>query len=557
LQATLPRVGPGWSLSLFGSSANGFGVRGSDIDLTCLRDLSSSAGAGARPDAARRSEEEGEKGDVEKGAEEEEAQEGASREEAESKEEEEGGGADREEALQKEEPEHEEPEAVLRERWQPLLEAHPRFAVMEEVLSAKVPILKVQYDGCLDIDLSCQNVQALQNTRLLQAYSKMHPKVRELVIAVKLWAKAAQVCGASQRHLSSYTFTLMTIYFLQVTLDVQLPTLPTSAFEPDGKGEDDPEVQKAQAGWSIRQSTAELLVNFFLFYNFCFAWGLEVVSPRLGSRHAAQEETFERLRGRWAQRLHVEDPYLLDRNLHCVLGDREEMQLRTAFADALHALQYGLSPPGLRPSAALAEDAAAEQEKEVNEARKTGAAKVEKTKKLAEVAGALPRGGECIVAGALSGGSAGSTASSAGCNEACCDDGEAESSAAESRGLSTSDDDRATSKKGEQAAVKDGGPFQWWRHLGSASVAEAVGPAKAKVASTSGDAQHGGLNVRDLEAAIRKKSGGGVPHSASPLETRHARSLMGNAFIGRSTGGIAARVDRLCLGQLKATAAAA
>ena len=49
-------------------------------------------------------------------------------------------------------------------------------------------------------------------------------------------------------------------------------------------------------------------------------------------------------------RIHIEDPYQVERNLHGVLGEAEEMQLREAFAEGLRVIVGGAVPPGLRPS---------------------------------------------------------------------------------------------------------------------------------------------------------------------------------------------------------------
>jgi len=106
---------------------------------------------------------------------------------------------------------------------------------------AKVPILRLRFEGCLEVDLSCNNRQPLKNTALLACYANMHPAVSRLGRAVKLWAKTAGVCGAADRNLSSYAFTLMVVYFLQVDSQVKLPCLPTDAFDSDN-GEQDPRV---------------------------------------------------------------------------------------------------------------------------------------------------------------------------------------------------------------------------------------------------------------------------------------------------------------------------
>jgi len=279
-----------WSIEMFGSAANGFGVASSDIDVTAL--------------FARRN--------------------------------------------QSDDRSQFEPEMLLRRHWKPILRDHPRFAVVEEILSAKVPILKVQFDDRLELDLSCQNSGAVRNTRLLKAYANMDQTVKELGIAVKLWAKAAGVCGAQKRHLSSYTFTLLTIYFLQVNNETHMPCLPVAAFEDGGAGQDDPAVKAAQS-WVCGKSVADLLVSFFLWFTYSFGWGSEVVSIRLGKRGKAEDPVFEKLRGRWAWRIHAEDPYELDRNLHCVLGEDQETRLRLAMAEAVQALQRLRAPVGLSP----------------------------------------------------------------------------------------------------------------------------------------------------------------------------------------------------------------
>ncbi|CAE8607014.1 unnamed protein product, partial [Polarella glacialis] len=116
---------------------------------------------------------------------------------------------------------------ALRKRVLPLLLAHPQFEVEKEVWSARVPILKLRFMGEVEVDLSCHNLEGLLNTQLLKAYADLHPKVKQMVMAAKLWAKTKEVCGACAGNLSSYSLTLMVIYFLQVDSDLQLPCFPT------------------------------------------------------------------------------------------------------------------------------------------------------------------------------------------------------------------------------------------------------------------------------------------------------------------------------------------
>lgn len=297
LAVTVRQAGEDWCARPFGSAASALRTRGSDVDVTCLCE----------------------------------------------------GGPPADQSLA----------SLISEKIGPLFQSHPRFKIVEEVLHAKVPILKLRFDDQLEIDLSCQNTRALQNTRLLRAYADLDERVRNFVIAVKLWAKGAGVCGASNGRLSSYAFTLLAIYYLQVDPEVALPCLPADAFREEAYlGQDDERIVSDYRGrWSCPLSAVELLQRFFQFYHSGFSWGDEVVSVRLGTRHATGPQ-YPRLRGRHVQRLHIEDPFLVERNLHCVLGGEEEAELWQAFGQAAHQFSTGALPAGLEAAAAGGEPAA-------------------------------------------------------------------------------------------------------------------------------------------------------------------------------------------------------
>jgi len=295
LEAAIGQLGPEWCLSVFGSISNGFGTNESDIDATCV-----CAGADFKP-------------------------------------------ADKEWAKQE--------ASECLKKLIPLLQQHPELSVAEVVFHARVPILKLRHENGLEIDLSCQNTSALENTRLIQAYANLDKRVRDLGVAVKLWAKAAGVCGPPRGHLSSYAFTLMAIYFMQVHVEVKLEWLPPKAFQDT---EDELEKEKlhakvATAVWSCSLSLEELLFRFFWFYAAEFCWGMEVVSTRLGYRlYSTCDQIFSALQGRWHRRLHIEDPYKLGRNLNCVLGEAEEKLLKMAFQEAVRSITSGEVPVGLQ-----------------------------------------------------------------------------------------------------------------------------------------------------------------------------------------------------------------
>lgn len=284
LRDALRRLGPGWTVQAFGSFANGFVTRGSDLDATCYRE----------------------------------------------------GTSEQDNKLAIEE---------LKSQLLPLLAKHPRFDVLQEVWSARIPIVKLRFDRSLEVDLSCHNVQALHNTRLLKAYADLDPQVRDLVVAVKAWAKAEGVCGAPAGHLSSYALTLMALYFMQVDTAISLPRLEPAVFA-QGKGR--------APDWACPLPISVLLCRFFQFYTSTIWWGIEVVSVRLGRRCGTSDPTFSELPGRGGSSLHIEDPFLLGRSLTTTLGEGQETMLYGALANAAAELQKGMTPAsfarkGVRP----------------------------------------------------------------------------------------------------------------------------------------------------------------------------------------------------------------
>lgn len=76
--------------------------------------------------------------------------------------------------------------------------------------------------------------------------------------------------------------------------------------------------------WETPLPVSALLMQFCLFYYHEFQWGTEVVSPRLGCRMRITHECFSWLETWGETRLHIEDPFILERNLNCVLGSWQE-----------------------------------------------------------------------------------------------------------------------------------------------------------------------------------------------------------------------------------------
>lgn len=244
--------------------------------------------------------------------------------------------------------------AVLRQLG-PLLRGSS-FEVKEAILHARIPILRLRYRTEFhdeEVDLSINNPRPLRNTRLLKAYASLSPRVAELGVLIKDWAKCRKVSGAAGGHLSSYAVTLMVIYFLQVGSNSWMPCLQHFAGAGGGDAPstsnavwEDPSAAEALAAmaaqsWKLLAGLEALVRGFFKFYAVTFRWGTEVVSVRMGSRLPRHDDAFQSLSGRLAMKLHVEDPFERVRNLSDVFRPGCEDELRHHISET-HALLQGV-----------------------------------------------------------------------------------------------------------------------------------------------------------------------------------------------------------------------
>jgi hypothetical protein len=100
----------------------------------------------------------------------------------------------------------------------------PVWTGIQAVLHARVPLLKITHSSGANVDLSVNNLNGVRNTVLLRTYVETDDRVRPLVLAVKRWAKAHGLADASAGFFSSYSLTLLALYFLQHVAGI-LPSL--------------------------------------------------------------------------------------------------------------------------------------------------------------------------------------------------------------------------------------------------------------------------------------------------------------------------------------------
>jgi len=208
------------------------------------------------------------------------------------------------------------------------------FSSVEAVPYARVPVIKGNYlhannpftaDGSLHFDICILNDIAVANSALLREYSLIDPRVRMLMLSVKSWVKFNSVGSAAENTLSSYTWMVLVIFYLQC-IDF-VPVLQCPYFmEKHGK-EFNPNdrmhtindlrtvflnstIVKEHNIWTQPEKfrttpVAGLLAGFFIFYSRYFPQETTAVSIRLGNL-SLQKSTFRSSR-LW--RLCIEDPF--------------------------------------------------------------------------------------------------------------------------------------------------------------------------------------------------------------------------------------------------------
>jgi DNA polymerase sigma len=98
------------------------------------------------------------------------------------------------------------------------------FRDVNPVTRARVPVVNGTYakamnphsaDGSLTFDICFLNDIAVANSSLLREYSLVDSRSKNLMIAVKRWAKDHNISSAKQNTFSSYTWMNMVVFYLQ------------------------------------------------------------------------------------------------------------------------------------------------------------------------------------------------------------------------------------------------------------------------------------------------------------------------------------------------------
>ncbi|CAA7262118.1 unnamed protein product [Cyclocybe aegerita] len=190
-------------------------------------------------------------------------------------------------------------------------------------------------------DIGFENRLALENTRLLMCYAMIDPtRVRTMVLFLKVWSKRRKINSPYKGTLSSYGYVLLVIYFLvHVKNPPVLPNLqqmpplrPISKEDTHLNGHniwffDDIDLLRQRWHSENLETVAELLIDFFRYYSRDFAYNTGVASIRAGLLKKDSKGWLGESSGRYGDarernRLCIEDPFETDYNVaRCVTKD--------------------------------------------------------------------------------------------------------------------------------------------------------------------------------------------------------------------------------------------
>ncbi|CAE7254899.1 URT1 [Symbiodinium sp. CCMP2592] len=215
------------------------------------------------------------------------------------------------------------------------------------------PLLRLDIQG-VACDLTCQNALPVFNTALLRSYVNLLPEIPVLSMVIKRWAKAGNIGEVQSGAISSYAWTLMAVYYLQVCHG--LPSL--HALSPFGDLRSEAKIGKKKKKTTfalgfeqnatkqkLNHSVGDVLGGFFEFYSEQFDWGNEVVSVRLGKRLPANDSEFSMLPRKepngYSDILKIEDPIEISRNLNFALSKKSSHKIRDLITCACSTLKGG------------------------------------------------------------------------------------------------------------------------------------------------------------------------------------------------------------------------
>ncbi|KAI8468796.1 MAG: hypothetical protein J3K34DRAFT_386132 [Monoraphidium minutum] len=217
---------------------------------------------------------------------------------------------------------------------------------------ARIPVIKLTHQGARGggVDITLNNDLAVANTALLRDYASLDPRLRQLVMLIKHWAKRRRVNDAYTGTLSSYAYCLMAVAHLQTRAPPALPVLqerPATKRQTIGGWvcdycDDLPSL--AGFGSANTESLAELLASFFQYWAAGHDYRGAVVTIRRSAPLTKAEKGWTMRVGTERHLVCIEDPFETSHDLGRTVGPNGADRLRGEFRAAWRALREAPDP---------------------------------------------------------------------------------------------------------------------------------------------------------------------------------------------------------------------
>ncbi|KAH8394488.1 hypothetical protein KR222_011843, partial [Zaprionus bogoriensis] len=155
----------------------------------------------------------------------------------------------------------------------------PGVCHVRRILQARVPIIKYHHEHLnLEVDLSMSNLTGFYMSELLYMFGELDPRVRPLTFSIRRWAQSCGLTNPSPgRWISNFSLSCLVMYFLQQLRHPILPSigaLVKSAAATDIRVTEDGinctfgrDLERLGFRSRNTSSLSELLLQFFEFYS--------------------------------------------------------------------------------------------------------------------------------------------------------------------------------------------------------------------------------------------------------------------------------------------------
>lgn len=155
----------------------------------------------------------------------------------------------------------------------------PGISNVRRILRARVPIIKYRHEFLdLEVDLSMSNTSGLYMSELLYLYGELDERVRPLTFAIRRWAHTVSLTNSvAGRWITNFSLTALVVFFLQ---QLKKPILPSINYLVGKAAPGDTRVtidginctfardlQNIDFRKTNEDSLGSLLVQFFEFYS--------------------------------------------------------------------------------------------------------------------------------------------------------------------------------------------------------------------------------------------------------------------------------------------------